>query len=305
VLRMLHIAPNHDLRTMLRSLLLALLLLPSLAWAQNEALYHLAEARKAYTADDLDLALLHADSAAKIDDKLAGVLKLRGDIKQRKGNLHGALIDYTKAERVDNKDPRLYISRSAVYITEGRLKEAIRDTEKAIKLAPNDADAYYNRACANYLGQNNEAALRDLERAVNMKEGNADALFLRGVVKGELFKEEEGLADIEEAIRLNPDIAGGRMSAAILLFEMERYAEAIERFTDVIDRGGDELMEAHYYRADCHYNMGNKELACADWVQSAEMGDKDAQFIVRNYCMTDEAKIPKKPVRQRKTVIEF
>ena len=139
-----------------------------------------------------------------------------------------------------------------------------------------------------------------------MREGNADALFLRGVVKGELFKEEDGLTDIEEAIRLDPAIAGGRMSAAVLLFELERYEQAIERFTEVIEAGGDELKEAYYYRADCHYNLGDKERACADWTQSGELGDKDAQFIVRNYCMTDELKIPKKPLKKpRKTVIEF
>ena len=291
---------------MLRTLLLSCLLLPALLHAQNEAIAHLGHARKAYAANDLPVALAHADSALSLDPKLPGGHKLRGDIKQRQGNLHGALIDYTKAERVDDTDARLYVSRSAVYISEGRLKEALRDADKAIKLAPDDPDGFYNRACASYLGQNNEAALRDLERAVRLREGNADALFLRGVVKGELFKEEEGLADIEEAIRLDPTIAGGRMSAAVLLFELQRYELAIERFTEVIEAGGDELKEAYYYRADCHYNMGDKERACADWTASGELGDKDAQFIVRNYCLTDEVKIPKKPVKKpRKTVIEF
>ncbi len=290
---------------MIRHLLTIALMMPLFAWGQNEGLYHLAEARKAYTANELDLALAHADSAVSLDNKLPGALKLRGDIKQRQANYHGALVDYTKAERVDDTDARLYVSRSAIYITEGRLKEATRDASKAIKLAPEDPDGYYNRACAHYLGQNNEGALRDLERAVALNDRNGEALFLRGVVKGELYKEEDGLADIDAALALDPNIAGAAMSAAVLLFELERYEEAITRFTALIKADSPDALEAHYYRADCYYNLGNKVRACADWTIVAETGDKDAQFIVGNYCMTDEEKIPKKPVRSRKTVIEF
>ncbi len=296
---------------MIRTLTTALLFCPVLLLAQPsagtvEALAHLERSRAAYAAENYDLALAHVDSALSLDGNLASGLKHRGDIKQRQNNLHGALMDYTKAERIDQSDPRLYVSRSAVYVTEGRLKEAIRDTDKALKLDPTDADALYNRACASYLGRQNDAALRDLESSLKLRPENADALFLRGVVKGELFKEDAGLADIQAAMALNPDLVGARMSAAVLLFEMERYAEAIDAFSLVIDENDLDLMEAYYYRADCHYNMDNKEAACADWNKSADLGDKDAVFIVRNYCMTDEAKIPKKPVKKpRKTVIEF
>jgi tetratricopeptide (TPR) repeat protein len=290
---------------MFRAFLTALALLPAALNAQTTAQEHLASARSAYAIDSLGTALAHADSALVLDAAIAGGYKLRGDIKQKQRNLHGALIDYTKAERLDPEDARLYVSRSAVYITEGRLKEAVKDANMAIKLSPNDADAWYNRACANYLGRNNDGALKDLERAVDLNPELSNGLFLRGVVKGELYKEEDGLADIEAALRLDPTIAGGRMSAAVLLFETERYAEAIERFTEVIDANGEEVKEAHYYRADCYYHLNDKDRACADWRSSGELGDKDAQFIVRNYCNTDLDKIPRKPQKNRKTVIEF
>lgn len=294
---------------MLRSSLITLCLYPALLAAQapNDALAHLEKARMAYTAQDYDLALAHADTALSHDDKVPGGLKLRGDIKQRRNDLHGALVDYTKAERIDKNDPRLYVSRSAVYITEGRLRDAIKDTDRALKLDPMDADALYNRACANYMALQNESALRDLERSLKLKPGNADALFLRGVVKGELSREDAGLEDIEAALVMEPRMAGARMSAAVLLFELKRYEEAAKRFGEVIaEEDGPDAMDAHYYRADCFYHLGRKEEACADWRKSAELGDKDAGFILRNYCMTDEEKIPKKPVRkQRRTVIEF
>jgi tetratricopeptide (TPR) repeat protein len=291
---------------MYRSLFFLLAFLPFVMRAQTDALVHMEKALSAYDMNDLELAMVQADSALGVDRDVPGGYKLRGDIKQRQGDLHGAMVDYVKAEKLDPTDARLFVSRSAINITQGRIKEAMRDVDKAIDLDKTDPDAWYNRACANYLGQNNDGALRDLERCLDLRPENADALFLRGVVKGELYKEESGIADIEAAMALKPGIVGSRMSLAVLLFEDKQYEEAIDQFGLVIAAKDADLKDAHYYRADCYYAVDNKEMACADWRIAAEMGDGDAKFITRNYCNTDEEKIPKKPVRgRRRTVIEF
>ena len=127
-------------------------------------------------------------------------------------------------------------------------------------------------------------------------------------MKGELFKEDAGLEDIRKAIALKPSIPGGRMSAAILLFELERYDEAVTAFGEVIarDTALADLRDAHYYRGDSHYRMKRKEEACADWRASARLGDKDAGYIVSTYCETDEERIPRKPQRKRRrTEVSF
>ncbi len=291
---------------MLRSYFLGMLLLPITLLAQPDADDHLTIAKSAYSANQLELALAHADSALRLNAEIKGGFKLRGDIKQRQQDMHGAMMDYVKAERLDPEDARLYVSRSAIHITEGHLKEAMRDVDRAIDIDKTDADAWYNRACVNYLGQNNDGALRDLERSLELRPENADALFLRGVVKGELYKEEAGIGDIKEALRLKPSILGGTMSLAVLLFEDKQYDLAIEKFGEVIALKNEDLRDALYYRADCYYAKENKEKACDDWRVAAQMGDSDAKFIVRNYCNSTEEKIPKKPVKgRRRSVIEF
>lgn len=288
-----------------RILLLAALVLPFSLHAQRSAEEQLESARAAYGIDSLNIALAHADSALQQDATIDGGYKLRGDIKQRQRNFHGALLDYTRAEKQDPDDARLYVSRSAVHITEGHFREAVQDCDRAIKIDPNDADAWYNRACADYMGRNNEGARRSLERAVELKPSHADALFLRGVVRGEQYKEAAGIEDIQAALALNPDIPGGWMSLGVLQFENKDYEAAIASFTRVIDLEGDELAIAFYYRGDCYYNLGDKDNACVNFRRSSERGDKDAQFIVKNYCNTDAEKIPKKPYKRRNTVIEF
>lgn len=290
---------------MVRTLLIVAALLPCTLFAQQDAEACLHRAQAAYDTGAFEPALAHADSALAMRKDLAAAYKLRGDIKQRQANLHGALMDYAKAEKYDPNDPRLYISRAALHITDGRTRDALADLDKAIDLDPTDPDAYYNRACAYYTEENNEAALRDLHKVLQLNKEFASALLLRGVIKGEMSRDSDGLTDVQEALRLEPDIASGTMSHAVLLHGDERYEEAIEKFSEVIASGKD-LAEAHYFRADSYYNLGDKEKACIDYVESAELGDKESVFIVRNYCNTDETSIPKRAVRsKRKTVIEF
>ncbi len=290
---------------MKRILTLALLLLATGVHAQEELL---RTAEALYAGGDMDSALTTVERAIQADGGSARAYKLRGDIRQRQKQLELALIDYKKSETLDPNNPRLYVSRSAARITEGNIKGALRDLDKAIELDPADADAWYNRACAHYLVQDNAQALKDTEKALKLRDDHADALFLGGVVKGELFKEDAGLEDIHRALALKPGIPGGRMSAAILLYEMERFEEAIDAFTEVLgqDTAVADRRDAHYYRGDSHYNLKHKEEACRDWRASAGLGDRDAVFIVKNYCDTDAEKIPKKPQRKRRnTVVSF
>jgi len=290
---------------MLRPVPLVALLFPLALLAQPDADDHLKAAQAAYKAEDYASALAYADSALALDAPIPGGYKLRGDIKQRQLDYHGAMMDYVKSEKLEPDNPRLFVSRSAIHITEGRLKEAMRDVDRALDLDDTDPDAWYNRACANYLGRNNDGALRDLENSLKLRAENADALFLRGVVKGELYKEADGIVDIEAALALDPKQADGLMSIAVLLFESKRYEEAIAKFDELI-AAEDDNVEAFYYRADCYYALENKEKACEDWRKADQLGDGDAKFIVRNYCNTDEEKIPKKPVKgRRRSVIEF
>ncbi|MBL7962422.1 MAG: tetratricopeptide repeat protein [Flavobacteriales bacterium] len=273
------------------------------AQGQGSAQEHLAAARSAYDAGRYTDALSLADSAIAHDQALAAAYKLRGDVHQRNKEMERAMADYGQAERLDPVDARLYVSRSAARITGGNLKGAQKDLDRALSLTPNDPDIYYNRACVFYLMGDNKSALKDTERALKLDKGHAEALFLSGTVKGEEYREKEGLAEIEEALRLKPDLPGGQMSAAVLLYELKAFEEAIVKFTEIIDTDSTLRAEAHYYRGDCRYNLDQKEQACSDWRQASALGDREATFIVKNYCETDRKSIPKKPVRKRRTTV--
>jgi tetratricopeptide (TPR) repeat protein len=285
--------------------LLLLLVLPATMRAQQTADEVLRQALAAARSGQLDSARALVERTIGLDGRNAAAFKLLGDLEQRDGHAEAALAAYKQSEALDPHDARLYVSRSALRISQGLHKTAIKDCERAIELDPADPDGYYNRACALYLGGNTEGARRDAEKAVKLKPDHADALYLSGVTKGELFQEEAGLADIDAALKLKPSIPGGRMSMAVLLYEARRYEEAIERFTEVLASDTSEAAHALYYRGDCYYQLERKEQACTDFRASAALGDKDALFIRKNYCETDLNKIPKKPVKKHRNMIEF
>ncbi|MFT3885478.1 MAG: tetratricopeptide repeat protein [Flavobacteriales bacterium] len=276
------------------------------AMAQRTAQDELSDALAAARDGRLDSASARVERALVLDPALAPAYKLRGDLHQRRQEWDPALADYERAEDMGLKDARLYVSRSALRITNGNYKAALRDADKAVALDPTDADAWYNRGCALYLGGDLDGAIKDATKALRLAPQHADALYLSGVVKGEQYREEDGLDDINAALQLKPGIPGGLMSKGVLLYETKRYQEAIATFGQVIDTDTTELAAVYYYRADSYYHLDQKEQACADWLKSARLGDKDAAFIKKNYCDTDATKIPKKPKRgKRKSMIQF
>ncbi|MFZ1665665.1 MAG: tetratricopeptide repeat protein [Flavobacteriales bacterium] len=276
------------------------------AGAQDTARIALKPALSAYSRGALDSAFALVNAVILDHPGLEPAYKLRGDIHQRKLRYEEAMEDYDNAENLSRTDPRLYVSRSALRIAEGNNKGALRDAEKAIELDATDADAWYNRAWALYLNDEGDAALKSVKTASELRPGFPEALYLSGVIKGEQYNEKEGIAEIAEALRLKPNIPGGLMSKAVLQYEGKQYEEAIATFSEVIATDTTELANAYYYRADSHYEMGDKEKACADFNRSMRFGDKDASFIKKNYCDTDAKRIPKKPKRtRRKTTIQF
>jgi len=290
----------------MKHLLLPALLAASLHTAAQSATALYDAAATAYAAGRMDSAKAELDRAIRQDPALAKAYKLRGDVLQHLRNPEAALADYHASEKLDPGDPRLYVSRSALYISEGNGKAGLREADKAIALDPKDADAWYNKAWALYQGTDLDAALKSVRKALDLQPEFPEALYLSGVIKGARYDEKEGVAEIEQALKLKPAIPGGLMSLAVLLYEGKHYEEAISKFSQVIATDTTELASAYYYRADCHYNLKDKEKACADWRQSMRLGDRDAAFIKKNYCDTDANKIPKKPNRKRRqTTIQF
>jgi protein O-mannosyl-transferase len=96
---------------------------------------------------------------------------------------------------------------------------------------------------------NIQQAIKDYSRALDHNPKHIQALNNRGIMKGQTGDLNSSLMDFSTAIRLKPDYA-----------------------------------EAWYNRGIVRYQTGQTEEACKDWQQAAELGFKQAEAVLRDYC---------------------
>ena len=88
---------------------------------------------------------------------------------KRKGDLDGAIADYTKAIELKPDDAGAYNNRGNAKQTKGDLDGAIADYTKAIELKPDDAGAYCNRAAWRKAKGDLGGALADYNKAIELQ----------------------------------------------------------------------------------------------------------------------------------------
>lgn len=97
-----------------------------------------------------------------------------------------------------------YCTKGVAKADKGDLDGAIEDFTMAIKLDPNEATAYNNRGFAKYEKGDCDNAIPDFDMAIKLKPNYAKAYGNRGLAKKKKDDLKGALEDFETAIRLNP-----------------------------------------------------------------------------------------------------
>ena len=118
----------------------------------------------------------HAQSAT--DYIIAGIEKFkRGDVK-------GAIADYTKAIEINPQYALAYYNRGITKDDLGNYQGAISDYSKAIAINPQDADAYFNRGTVKLRNlKDYQGAIEDFSKSIEINPKDADAYIYRGNAK--------------------------------------------------------------------------------------------------------------------------
>lgn len=85
---------------------------------------------------DLDGAIADYTKAIEIDPRYARAYDNRGSARAKKGDPDGAIADYSKAIELDPRYPLAYIGRGLARSDKGDLDGAISDYSKAIEIDP-------------------------------------------------------------------------------------------------------------------------------------------------------------------------
>jgi tetratricopeptide (TPR) repeat protein len=165
----------------------------------------------------------------------------------------------------------------------------------------NDPKGYYWMATVEYMNMENRASLRYLDEALWRDSTYADAYYLRAANYADQKKVNLALEDFQLAYELDPTMHRAKMNMGIILLDMGRFRSAIEVFSELKLENIEYTAEVLYFRGEALYNLHDMEGACGDWVESAEMGDNDAEFNYRKLCIDKNDK----PRFKRRTYFQF
>ena len=68
-----------------------------------------------------------------------------------------------------------------------------------------------------------------------------------------------------------------------IYLNLYKYADALKDFSKAIEITPT-FQEAYFNRGITYMNLSDTVNACFDFCKSGELGNKDAYFVIRNYC---------------------
>lgn len=194
--------------------------------------------------------------AAQESERLARIEQAKqaynlGVTNEAKGDLDGAMVEYSNAIDFNPGLAEAYYHRGTVRQTKGDLDGAVADYNKDIEIAPNDSLAYYHRGNAE-AGKNNwDGAIADYTKFIEIAEvgetkvapsNEAAAYFNRGNAEARKGYLQAAIVDYTHYVQLKPDYenaycnrgkveeANGDLGAALV-----DYNKAVELDPKLVD----------------------------------------------------------------------
>lgn len=152
----------------------------------------------------------------------------RGTASYAKGNIDGAIADFTAAVKLNPKDAPAYDNRGTAWRAKGDLHRALADFNTAIKLNPNSAAAYNNRGNIWRESSELKRALADYSEAIRLDGNFALAYSNRAITWQESGDKDRAMTDYSAAIRLDSTDAASLRGRGFAYFEQGDFAAAVQ-----------------------------------------------------------------------------
>lgn len=208
-------------------------------------------------------------------------LNISGDTLYQKGDIHGAIKEFSAALMLDSSNVNVHNSLGVCYGVLGDYDKALEEFEEAIRLDPEEAMALYNAGLINMLTDNRDKALEYFLDA-DRKEGNIfDVAFQTGRLYLKMGKPEQGKKSLEKAVSLNPESRLALRCLGECCSAMNLTDEAVSAYKKVLRQNPNdaESLSALGYLFDLQGE--NPEITTIFCQQSIEIAPENGLFRYR------------------------
>ncbi len=151
----------------------------------------------------------------------------RGNDREIKGDIQGALNDYNKAIEVKPDYASSYNNRGKLFMEAGRLDLALFDFNRALELNPKLGRVWCNRGNLKFNQGDIEGALSDYASAIAANPNFFQVYANRALIRMRQGRLQEALDDYTRVLAINSEDPGALLNRSYLLLELGRLEEAI------------------------------------------------------------------------------
>ncbi|MEG4204903.1 TerD family protein [Microcoleus sp. Pol7_A1] len=129
----------------------------------------------------------------------AATFSNQGSLKVQKGDVPGAIANFTQALALNPNIPQAYLGLGIATSKQGNKQQAIYNYDRALQFNPNLAEAYFGRGQAYYELGNKQKAIGDYEQAIRVNPNYGLAYLERGAIRCMLGTKSPAVADFQQA----------------------------------------------------------------------------------------------------------
>jgi len=209
------------------------------------------------------------DAALRLAPDVVGAYIERAWLRSRRQEYDAALADLNEAVRLQPESAPAYFQRGRLHLQQGHYDEALQDFDRVIDLAPDMAEAYTSRGGVWIQKGEHDKADADFQQAIACEPGMAEAfamerLLLEAAYYGRQEEFDEAVNRATEAIELDEDCLPAYAIRAGAYWYSEQLVEAIDDFSQLIERNDEHDFHAHAGRGQVYAELGEFDLALGD-----------------------------------------